>query len=213
MVEALVAREYGRALLVAHRHELEEEVRIAFADGEKANLVDDQDRVGEIELEPLREVALLGGSPQIRDEVVAGYEVGPQPAFGGLYAYGDGEVGLARPRRAEEDDVLGALDEAEVLEVEYLVAVELRLEGEVVVPEGLVEGEMRHLDHRQVDPLLPLGELLGEERVEAVDDAHLAGVYGVDDAVYAGPDLREPERLEGVQHLDVIRHRARLPSP
>ena len=63
MVEALVAREYGRALLVAHRHELEEEVRIAFADGEEAHLVDNQDRVGEIELEPFREVVLLGGSP------------------------------------------------------------------------------------------------------------------------------------------------------
>ena len=85
----------------------------------------DRGQVGEVELQPLVEVPLVGGPAEVGDGVVARGEAGPQPAFGGLYAYGDGEVGLPGPRRPEEDGVLGALGEPEALEVEQFLPVEL----------------------------------------------------------------------------------------
>ena len=53
MVEALVAREYRRSFLVSHRYELEQQVRILPIYRKEPDLVDDEQRVRIIELQPL----------------------------------------------------------------------------------------------------------------------------------------------------------------
>ena len=49
----------------------------------------------------------------------------------------DGQVRPADARRAEQDHVLGALDEAELLLALDLLALDARLEGEVELGQGL----------------------------------------------------------------------------
>jgi hypothetical protein len=53
---------------------------------------------------------------------------------------GDGQIGLAHAGRAEEDDILGTLDEAEAGELADLLAVDRGLKIEVELIQALDPG-------------------------------------------------------------------------
>ena len=78
----------------------------------------------------------------------------------GLDAQGDGEMGLADAGRAEQDDVLGALDEAQAGELAHLLAVDRGLEVEVELVQALGPRQPGQLEPA-LDPALvpapPLG--------------------------------------------------------
>lgn len=211
MVEPLVASHDCAFLLVPHGYQLEQQVGIPFVDGQEPDLVDDDEAVALVIAELFGEEPLRLRLPQVRDEVAARREVRPVPAARRRHADRHGQVGLPRPRRAEEHYVSGRLDEPEPLQVQYLLLVELRLEREIVVRHRLPKGEVGDLDHRLVDPPLPGGHLLGGEGPERVDDAHRPGVYRVDGGVEAGFEFGELQRVEGIQQLDVVR--AHAPAP
>lgn len=100
-----------RALLVARRYQLEQQVRARAADVEVAELVDDQQpRVGVV-LEPLLEDAARRGVLQVLDEPGAVHEPDLAPRLDRLDAQRDGEVRLAHAGAPHEQDVLGPLDE------------------------------------------------------------------------------------------------------
>jgi len=89
------------------------------------------------------------------------------PGLDGLDAEGDGEVGLADAGRAEQDDVLGALDEAQAGELPDLLAVDRGLEVEVELIEALDPGQPGQLEAALDAALMPPPPLglqgLGEE--------------------------------------------------
>ena len=98
-----------RALLVARRYQLEQQVRARAADVEVAELVDDQQpRVGVV-LEPLLEDAARRGVLQVLDEPGAVHEPDLASRPDGLDAQRDGEVRLAHAGAPHEQDVLGMM--------------------------------------------------------------------------------------------------------
>lgn len=100
-----------RALLVARRYQLEQQVRTRAADVEVAELVDDQQpRVGVV-LEPLLEDAARRGVLKVHDEPGAVHEPDLAPRPDRLDAQRDGEVRLAHAGAPHEQDVLGPLHE------------------------------------------------------------------------------------------------------
>jgi hypothetical protein len=85
----------------------------------------------------------------------------------GFDAEGDGQMGLADAGRPEQDDILGALDEAQPGELPDLLAVDRGLELEVELVQRLDPGQAGEFEAALDAPLMaaaPLGfERLGEE--------------------------------------------------
>jgi len=110
-------------------------------EGEVADFIDDQDGAAQVAAELAAEVAGGVGSPQLADHVVQGGEVDRFAGRAGGDGQGAGQVRLAGAGRAQQRDVGGLGDEAEGGEVLDLADVEVGLEGEVEVVEGLVVGQ------------------------------------------------------------------------
>ena len=148
-----------RALLVARRYQLEQQVRARAADVEVAELVDDQQpRVGVV-LEPLLEDAARRGVLEVLDEPGAVHEPDLTPRPDRLDAKRDGEVRLAHAGAPHEQDVLGPLDEPQGRELLDLGARDRRLEVPVEVRQPLDVGEPRRPYALVGDPDLPGGDL------------------------------------------------------
>ena len=162
-------------------------------------------------LQPPRQRVLVLRLLELHDQVVAVHEVGHVPAFGALDADGHGEMGLPGSGRPHENDVLRALHESEVPQIQDLVPVQPRLIAEIVVVERLHEGEMRDHDHGPVHPVLAEGHLLLREGVEGVHQIRFAAVDLVDEGIDVGPEGGQVQGIEVVDQLDVVRHRAHSP--
>ena len=163
-----------RALLVARRYQLEQQVRARAADIEVAELVDDQQpRVGVV-LEPLLEDAARRGVLQVLDEPGAVHEPDLAPRPDGLDAQRDGEVRLAHAGAPHEQDVLGPLDEPQGRELLDLGARDRRLEVPVEVRQPLDVGEPRRPYALVGDPDLPGGDLDARHLLEGGGEAPLA---------------------------------------
>lgn len=163
-----------RALLVARRYQLEQQVRARAADVEVAELVDDQQpRVGVV-LEPLLEDAARRGVLQVLDEPGAVHEPDLAPRPDGLDAQRDGEVRLAHAGAPHEQDVLGPLDEPQGRELLDLGARDRRLEVPVEVRQPLDVGEPRRPYALVGDPDLPGGDLDARHLLEGGGEAPLA---------------------------------------
>src|SRR5690606_29857847 len=135
--EALVAREHRGRLFVAARHELKEEHGAGAAGGQVAALVDHEDRRVGQHLEPLLELA--GGLRlfQAGDEIGQRAVVDAASALGRGDRQADGQVGLSDPGRAQEDHVLLAFDEAQLVQALDLLTTEAGLKREVEAFERL----------------------------------------------------------------------------
>lgn len=163
-----------RALLVARRYQLEQQVRARAADVEVAELVDDQQpRVGVV-LEPLLEDAARRGVLQVLDEPGAVHEPDLAPRPDRLDAKRDGEVRLAHTGAPHEQDVLGPLDEPQGRELLDLGARDRRLEVPVEVCQPLDVGEPRRPYALVGDPDLPGGDLDARHLLEGGGEAPLA---------------------------------------
>src|SRR5690606_29499525 len=135
LLEALVRREHGRSALVAPGDHLEEEHRPGTGDRQVTDLVDDQHGgVGE-HLHALGKSA--GGLSFLQrcDQVGERPVIDAAPGLSGGNGEADSQVRLADAWRAEKDDVLLALDEAELMKALELLAADTRLEAEVEVGE------------------------------------------------------------------------------
>ena len=98
--------------------ELEEEHGAVLADRQVADLVNHQEGGMGEHLEPSGQVA---GGLGLGERVDEACERAVVDAPSGL-GCGDRQVGLSDPGRAEQDDVLGALDEAELVQAVDLLA-------------------------------------------------------------------------------------------
>ena len=137
LLEALVAGEDGRGAFIAPGHDLEEQHGPGPGDREVADLVDDHQR-GEAErLQAVRQGAGLLGFLQRGDQVGEGGIVDPATAFDRGDGQTQGEMGFPDPRRAQQDDVLMAIEKASRMETLEWLPFDRRLKGEVEVGQGL----------------------------------------------------------------------------
>jgi hypothetical protein len=108
----------------------------------------------------------------------------------------DRQMGLADPGRAEQDDVLGALDETQAGELAHLPAVDRRLELEVELIERLDPRQPGQLEPALDAPLVPAApfgfERLGEKAL--VVEVALGGVLA--HAVELGEEMLHLHALE-----------------
>jgi hypothetical protein len=119
--------------------------------------------------------------------------------LGGGDRQADRQVGLPHTGWAEEDDVLPALDEAELVEALDLPALDRGLEGEVEVLEGIHRGQSGGSHGGLQAPVVAQGDLGAEEALDRLGRADPA-------AVDAGQD-----RIQGLQrpgHLEIGQHGA-----
>ena len=111
LFERFVRGNDDRALLVALRDKLEEELGCLFGEGEIAQLVNDQE-IGAAQLiEELGEPTGDLGCCQLASELLSGVEQHALSCVGCFEADGDGQVGLAHPRCADEENVLRGSEE------------------------------------------------------------------------------------------------------
>jgi len=113
-------------------------------------------------------------------------------------------MGLADAGRAEQDDGLGALDEAQAGQLADLLAVDRRLKVEIELLEALHPGEPGELEaalHPALVPAAPLGfEGLGEKAF--VVEVTLGRVLA--DSIELGQDVLHLHALEEAGQLDVV---------
>jgi len=103
---------------------------------------------------------------QLGNEVLHGGEVHTDAGLARLDRQGYGQMGLAHPGRAQEDDVLLPLDEGQIKQRHDVASVECRLEGEVELIDGLDKGEPRDLERCLNPALLLAGDLFLEQVVQ-----------------------------------------------
>lgn len=200
--DADVGGDDRRALLVARRDELEEQVGAALPDVEVPELVDDEQLRVRVVLEALLEDPAGLRVLQALDEPRAVHEPHLAPRAHGLDADGHGEVGLAHARAADEQHVLGALYEPERRELLDAGPRHARLEVPVEVGEPLHVGEARGAYALADDPGLPRRDLDAGHLLERGAEVPLAGR---DHAHVVGQRRRhlvEPKRREVVPRPD-----------
>ncbi len=181
-------------MLVAAAHELEEEHGPGRGDGQVADLVHHEEaRVGQ-HLEPVLQPAGGLGLLERGDQVGQGAVVDPPAALGRGDGQADGQMSLPDARRAEEDHVLPALQEAELVEARDLLPLDRGLKGEVEVFEGL-HGRQPGGPHGGLQPSgVAEPDLGAEELLDRFGPGHRP-------AVHAGEDVIDG--LQGTGHLEV----------
>ena len=147
--------------------EPKEEARFFARERQVAQFGEDQELGVRELLEAALQTILVAGTHQTPHE---GFEREEEDRVAGLHrldAQGDGDVCLAHPGRAEQDDVLVALDEAQTGELADLLAIDRRLVVKVKLIEGLDPGQAGLLEaplHAALVAPAPFGfERPGEE--------------------------------------------------
>ena len=200
--DADVGGDDRRALLVARRDELEEQVGPALAYVEVPELVDDEQLRVRVVLEALLEDPAGLRVLEVLDEPGAVHEPHLAPRPHGLDADGHGEVGLAHARAADEQHVLGALYEPERRELLDAGPRDARLEVPVEVGEPLHVGEARGAYALADDPRLAGGDLDAGHLLEGGAEVALARGHHAHVVRQRGRHLVEPERGEVVPRPD-----------
>src|SRR6185503_7220848 len=150
-LEAFVRREHGGRVLVAPTDELEEEHRAVAGHGQIADLVDHEERGIREGREPTCKTT--GGLRFLErgDELGERAVVDAPAALRSSDGEADRQMRLTDTRRAEQYDVLLALDEAELVQALDLLALDRGLEGEVEVGQSL-HGRKSRRAHRRLQP-------------------------------------------------------------
>ena len=164
--KAPVAGQYYGTLFVAGVDELKEQVRATAFQRQIAHLVDDQKGVTGKEPDTLGQRAFPFSLKERGDDLGQGGQVDAFARLDGLDPQGDRQMGLACARGPEEVDHFFPVDEAQLGQRQYLIAIDRRLEREVILLKRLNLGEpgghQRHLD----PSVLPRGEFLTQEQIE-----------------------------------------------
>ena len=139
--EALVRRQDNGGALVSPGNETKEQAGLLPVHGQVPDLVEHQDLgIGQLlqrQVQPL----FLGGLLQLRHQLLQGQEQDPVTRLRGLHRQGDGQVGLAHPRRPQQQDVLRPAHEPQGGELPHHLGVNGRLEVEVELLQGLQPGQ------------------------------------------------------------------------
>ena len=185
--EALVRGQDRRAFLVPVGDELEKQIRLPAVDGKVPCLVDDHEPGAVIRL------ALALGLLEFPDQRLHGREVDLDPVAAGFDRQGDGQMGLADTRRAQEDDVFVAGEEGQVEKLHDRFFIQMGMEEEVVFLDRLGEGEPRDLQGRLDAAFLPGRHFLLEQMIQESKIRGLALLGSRDDGL---KHLRRSDELE-----------------
>ena len=180
-LKALVRGEDHGAAFVAAGDELEDHVGFGPVQRQVADFVDHQDGGPQVGLElPVEPAGGLGGA-ELADQVVEGGEVDRVAGLAGGDGQRDGEHGLADAGRAEQGDVGLGVDERQGGEVADLAGVEVGLEREVELVQGLVVRQPGQLQRVAEPAAFAQPEFFLEHQVDEVEVAHLGGLGAVDE--------------------------------
>ena len=165
--EAFVAGQDDAATFVAARDHLEEQIALQLVQRQVADLVEDQQARVRVGLQLLLEPVLVEGPCQRGHQVVCAQEEHAPPGRRRLQAQSNAEHGLPCPGRADDQDVLPVLEEAQRGEVSHQTTVHRGLELEVELLEGLAVGKTGEAGEHVVT------------RVQHVPEAAGVGLEGV----------------------------------
>src|SRR5690242_16375249 len=122
--KAAVGGQDHRALFVAGIDELKEEITAAVHDRQITDLVDDEQRGAAEPADALAQLTLTLGLGEGADDVGKGGEVDAAPSLDGLDAERHGKMRFAGARRPEKVDNLAPVDELELRQGQYALAIE-----------------------------------------------------------------------------------------
>jgi hypothetical protein len=137
------------------------------------------------------------GVPEPADEVVEGAVADEVAAGQRLHRESDGDVALADPGRAEDEAADFSFDEAQRAQLGEALGVELGLECDVELVEGLVVRQAGHLQPGLVAAAFEDSDFGLQEQVEELAVAELGGLGALDQLVWAVGD-RVQAQLGGV---------------
>jgi hypothetical protein len=197
--EAAIRGQDHRPPLVAGVDQLEEQIAGAGADGEIADLIDDQQRGTAQEPDAFAQAPFAVSLGERLDDVGERREVDAAAGPDCLDAECRGQMTLAGA---------GLADEVELCQGEDPVAVERRLEREVEAGQRLDGGQARHLQRRLDPAALANGDLLGQQRLDRLDRAQLATLELLNHMLERASPLMPRHR----SRRDVFRLRRRTPE-
>jgi len=154
IAEALIGGDNDRASLVSVRDKLKEQIGFLGGYRQIAHLIDDDQRRAPVGF-PL-------GLPlffELADQGVHGRKIDFEAVMTGLDGQGDSQMGLPHPRGAKEDDVFLLGQKGQVEELHDGLLVKLRMEGKIVLLDGLGGRQPGDL-HRRMNPSAFLGRHL-----------------------------------------------------
>lgn len=156
--EALVRGDDRRVLLIAAGNELEEETGFPAVYGQIAHFIND-DHAG-VQIGIPFDLAFL----EFPDQGVQGSEVDLEAVAAGLDGERDGQMGLSHPGRSQKDHVFVFGQEGKIEEFHDGLLVQVGMEGEVILFDGLGKGQPGDL-HGCLDPSFFLGRDLFFQQV------------------------------------------------
>ena len=127
----LVRGQYCRRPLVPGVDQLEEEHGAVLADRQVADLVDHEQRGMRQHAQPPGQRSRGPGVHERVDQACQRPVVDASAGLGGRDRQADRQMRLAHPRRAEQDNVLAAVEESQLVQALDLLALDARLEGEI----------------------------------------------------------------------------------
>jgi hypothetical protein len=158
-------RAFSSMAIVDH---VEEHVRGIGSVGEIAYFVNDKQRRVSVGDEGVSETSLAKGGGELVDELSRGDETGIESVLDSAVRDGDGEMGFPATRFSHEDEASSLGDEVRGESGAKEREAHGGLQGEVEVIDGLEEGKARAPRETPESRLLPLGDLLGDEKGEKV---------------------------------------------
>ena len=139
--EGLIGSEDGGGLLITPGNQLEEQIRALDVHREIPDLINNQHPVPGEDFKPVRQAVLKMGFFGLLNELVVVDVVSGKAVLCRHKAQGGGKVGFAHARRAEEDHVFSIFQEAHGGQFVDRAFINRRLEGEIEVVQGFLNGE------------------------------------------------------------------------
>ena len=212
LCKAAVGGQDRGAFLVAGIDELEEQIGSPRRDRQISDLINDQESGSGEEANLLPERAFALSLGELGDQVGQWNKVDAPSRPDGLNGQGRRDVAFAGAGWTEQMDDLGPIDEVEASKRQDAVAVERRLEGEVVAGQRLDHRQPRHAQGGFDPPVLTQGEFLDQQLLKRRDAVnlplldpaqggvqHLQGA-GHPEADEAPADAVDPSRLRCDRH-------------
>jgi hypothetical protein len=131
---------------------------------------------------------------QGRDQIGEGAVIHAPAALRGCDGETDREMRFADAWRAEENDILSALDEAELMQTFDLLAPQRRLKGEIKVPELFDDGQATGTHRGLQPPIVAELRLRGEQLLDRLRGCQRAAVDALQNRI---------EGLEGARHPEI----------